>query len=151
MARYNLTKNYSEIAENYGLFQNVTSNADIEITDDVNNSGIVLKPFQTVTIYQKVFARKIGIAGNCVLAVLPFQDYIAAQTSDDDTGSTENPQGTSKIFEVYDDLFATHSNCGKPPPLSVQETPSHYLVSVSKDSLKGQNKFLLQFDERKKG
>ena len=49
MARYNLTKNYSEIAENYGLFQNVTGNADIEITDDVNNSGIVLKPFQTVT------------------------------------------------------------------------------------------------------
>ena len=98
MARYNLTKNYSEIAENYGLFQNVTGNADIEITDDVNNSGIVLKPFQTVTIYQKVFARKIGIAGNCVLAVLPFQDYVAAQTSDDDTGSTENPQGSSKNF-----------------------------------------------------
>ena len=98
MARYNLTKNYSEIAENYGLFQNVTGNADIEITDDVNNSGIVLKPFQTVVIHQKVFARKIGIAGNCVLAVLPFQDYVAAQTSDDDTGSTENPQGSSKNF-----------------------------------------------------
>ena len=145
MAKYNLTKNYTEIVETYGLFQNVTGNADIEITDDVNDSGIVLKPFQTIVIHQKVFARKIGIAGNCVLAVLPFQND-TAQSSNDDTGTTES----SQTFDVYDDLFAAHSKCGKSPPLSVQETPSHYLVSVSKDSLKGQNKFLLQFDERKK-
>ena len=33
-------------------------------------------------------------------------------------------------------------------PFSVKETPHHYLVRISKESLKGQNKFLIQFDEK---
>ena len=69
--RYTLTKNYSEITESYGVFQNSSGNAEIEITANIEEAGIILRPFQTVTISQKVFARKIGNAGACVLTVLP--------------------------------------------------------------------------------
>ena len=152
MARYTLTKSYSEIAETYGLFQNITGNADIEVTDDVNQSGIVIKPFQSVVIHQKVFARKIGIAGNSILAVLPFTDSVNASSSEEDSST---PTNDSSSFEAYDDLFSANPNFAKPPPhcppLSVQETPSHYLVSVSKDSLNHQKKFVLQFEDKLKG
>lgn len=154
MARYTLTKNYSEISETCGIFQNSSGNAEIEITNKLDEAGIVLKPFQAVTIHQKVFARKIGTsAGACLLTILPFKklwNYPNAvppkrYDEDSDVGGI-----------AYDDWFSG-DHCphhhGKPPmpPLSVQETPTHYLVSVSKDSLKNQNKFLLQFDDKQKG
>ncbi len=44
MARYTLTKNYTEIAESYGVFQNSSGNAEIEITNDVAKAGIILRP-----------------------------------------------------------------------------------------------------------
>ena len=111
MPRYTLTKNYLEIAESYGLFQNLSANSDIEITENVDAAGIILKPFHTAIINQKVYARKIGNAGSCPLAVLPFQKLC------------ENPTAI--------------------PPLSIRD-----LVSVSKDSLGNQNKFLIQFDDK---
>lgn len=156
MARYTLTKNYSEIAESYGVFQNSSGNAEIEITNDVAEAGIILRPFQMVTISQKVFARKIGNAGACLLTVLPLQklwdtpNAVPPKRSDD----TDAESDTSTV-DAYDDLFSgehcPHQRKPTMPPLSVQETPTHYLVSVSKDSLKHQNKFLLQFDDRQKG
>ena len=144
MARYTLTKNYAEITESYGVFQNSSGNAEIEITNDVAEAGIILRPFQTVTISQKVFARKIGNAGACLLTVLPLQklwdtpNAVPPKRSDD----TDAESDTSTV-DAYDDLFSGD----KPPmpPLSVQETPTHYLVSVSKNSLKHKKKFLLQF------
>ena len=151
MSRYTLTKDYTEIAESYGVFQNASGNAEIEITNDVTEAGIILKPFKTVTIEQKVFARRIGNAGACLLNVLPLQKLCENTTAvppkrcDD----TEDSDTTTLNVDVYDDLF---SDTPKPrrPPLSVKETSTHYVVSVSKDSLKNQNKFLLQFDDRKK-
>ena len=157
MARYTLTKNYSEIAESYGVFQNSSGNAEIEITNDVAEAGIILRPFQIATISQKVYARKIGNAGACLLTVLPLQKLWdtpnAVPPKRSDGENTDAEDGVS--VEAYDDLFSGE-NCPhhkKPPmpPLSVQETSTHYLVSVSKDSLKHQNKFLLQFDDRQKG
>ena len=159
MARYTLTKNYTEIAESYGVFQNSSGNAEIEITNDVAEAGIILRPFQTATISQKVYARKIGNAGACLLTVLPLQklwdtpNAVPPKRSDD----TETESDTTDISTVdaYDDLFSgencQHQHKPPMPPLSVKETPTHYLVSVSKDSLKHQNKFLLQFDDRQKG
>ncbi len=151
MSRYTLTKNYTEIAESYGVFQNASGNAEIEITNDVTEAGIILKPFKTVTIEQKVFARRIGNAGACLLNILPLQKLCENPTAvppkrcDD----TEDSDTSTLNVDVYDDLF---SDTPKPrrPPLSVKETSTHYVVSVSKDSLKNQNKFLLQFDDRKK-
>ena len=152
MARYTLSKNFSEIAETYGIFQNASGNTDIEITNDVNSAGIILRPFHTVMINQKVFARKIGNnVGACLLQVLPFRELY--DTSDAETSTTvENTVNEDATFDDYDNFF--HNKHRAPPhfgsePLSVQETPHHYLVSISKESLKGQNKFLIQFDTRK--
>lgn len=153
MPRYTLTKNYLEIAETYGLFQNLSANSDIEITENVDSAGIILKSFHTAIINQKVYARKIGNAGTCPLAVLPFQKLCENPTAlppkrcDCETES-------DTILDEYEDLFAGDCPNHKPPkmpPLSVRETPSHYLVSVSKDSLKNQNKFLIQFDDKTGG
>ena len=150
MARYTLTKNFSDIAETYGLFQNASGNADIEITNDVGEAGIILRPFQTVVVNQKVFARKIGNnAGACLLQVLPFRELYATTSNENSSSVTTNDADVT--FDDYGNLFLNHR---APPtfgnkPLSVEETPTHYLVSVSKDSLKGQNKFLIQFDEKK--
>ena len=156
MSRYTLTKNYTEIAESYGVFQNASGNAEIEITNDVTETGIILKPFKMVTIEQKVYARRIGNAGACLLNVLPLQKLCENPTAvppkrcgDDTDGNSEDSDTSTLNVDVYDDLF---SDTPKPrrPPLSVKETSTHYVVSVSKDSLKNQNKFLLQFDDRKK-
>ena len=152
MARYTLSKNFSEIAETYGIFQNASGNTDIEITDDVNSSGIILRPLHSVTINQKVFARKVGSnVGACILQVLPFREFY--HTSDSESSNTiEDTVNEDSTFDYYDNFF--HNKHRAPPhfgsePLSVQETPHHYLVSISKDSLKGQNKFLIQFDDKK--
>ena len=154
MARYTLTKNYTEIAESYGVFQNSSGNAEIEITNDVAEAGIILRPFQMATISQKVYARKIGNAGACLLTVLPLQKLWdtpnAVPPKRYDDTEAESDTDTSTV-DAYDDLFSGKQHKPPMPPLSVQETPTHYLVSVSKDSLKHQNKFLLQFDDRQKG
>lgn len=153
MSKYTLTKNYSAIKETYGILQNISSDSNIEVTNDVNEAGIVLKPFQTVNINQTVFARKIGNTGTCSLVVLPFQE------SEDDEANTEgtDDEESDVTFDEYGNLFINdkphchHHDKHHMPPLSVQETPHHYLVSVSKESLKGQSKFLIQFDDKKKG
>ena len=157
MARYTLTKNYTEIAESYGVFQNSSGNAEIEITNDVTEAGIILRPFQTAMINQKVYARKIGNAGACLLTVLPLQklwdtpNAVPPKRSDDTEAESDTSANDISTVDAYDDLFSGKQHKPHMPPLSVKETPTHYLVSVSKDSLKHQNKFLLQFDDRQKG
>ncbi len=150
MARYTLNKNFSDIAETYGLFQNASGNADIEITNNVGETGIILRPFQTVTVNQKVFARKIGNnAGTCLLQVLPFSEL--SESANTETSSSVATNDADLTFDDYGNLFLNHRAppCFGNEPLSVEETPTHYLVSVSKNSLKGQNKFLIQFDNKK--
>ena len=151
MARYTLTKNYSEIAESCGLFQNSSGNAEIEITNDVAEAGIVLRPFQSVIINQKVYARKLGNAGACLLTVLPFEklweDTTAVPPKRCDENADSEISDEEVTFDEYGNLFLHNKH--RAPPLSVQETPNHYVVKVSKESLKGQNKFLIQFDDKK--
>lgn len=147
MTKYTLTKNYSEIAETYGVMQNLSSDANIEVTDNTDDAGIVLKPFQTLNFYQKLYARKIGNTGTCSLAVLPFQDAADEKsTAADESSSTDE---SDNILDEYGDLFLHEpKHCHKTPPLAVKELPHHYLVSISKESLKGQSKFLIQFDDK---
>lgn len=149
MARYTLNKNYSEIAETYGVFQNASGNAEIEITNDINEAGIILRPFHSVIVNQKVYARKLGNAGACLMTVLPFRelwsdpDAVPPKRCDDEQAEDAG----DVTFDEYGNLFLHDKH--RSPPLSVQETPNHYLVKVSKESLKGQNKFLIQFDDKK--
>lgn len=79
--RITLTKDFRKIATSYGLFQNLSGDANVEITENVQNEGIILRPFQIVTVNRTVWARKNSGAGTGVLAVLPFVD--SDETSDD--------------------------------------------------------------------
>lgn len=141
MTKYTLTKNYIEITETCGIMQNLSSDANIEVTDNTDDSGILLKPFQTLNFSKKLYARKIGTTGTCSLAVLSFQS-----SADDENSSADE---TNTAFDEYGDLFSHAPHCHhKMPPLSAKETPHHYLVRISKESLQGQKKFLIQFDEK---
>ena len=147
MTKYTLTKNFSEITETSGVMQNLSSDANVEVTDNTDDAGIVLKPFQTLNFSQKLYARKIGNTGTCSLAVLSFQSSADDESIIADENSSSDEDNTN--FDEYNDLFSHSPHCHhKTPPLSVKETPHHYLVSISKESLKGQNKFLIQFDEK---
>ena len=149
MAKYTLTKNYSELEETYGVLQNQSGDGNVEITDDRDKPGIILKPFKTLIFNQKIFARKTGNTGTCQLAVLPFKTQSDGDTAETDE-TVEDDSDEESDVEGYDDFFTHNHKPRRPPPLTVQETPSHYLVSVSKDSLKNQNKFLIQFDDKKR-
>ena len=148
MTKYTLTKNFSEITETSGVMQNLSSDANIEVTDNTDDAGIILKPFQTLNFSQKLYARKIGNSGTSNLAVVPFrvEEDIESTAADESSANDEN----DAILDEYGDLFSHSPHCHhhKMTPLSVKETPQHYLVSISKESLKGQNKFLIQFDEK---
>ena len=173
MTKYILTKNFLELNETYGVIQNLSGDSNIEITHDTNEQGILLKPFQILNINRNVYARKINGAGTAQLVILPF----AAQEINDEDYLDENltDTGNSTVAEDYDNPYADFENeffqkksrgrphCQQPPhysllppfsfepnkPLSVNETPTHYLVGISKDSLHGAKKFLIQFDESK--
>ncbi len=149
MKKYILTKDFLEIATTYGIFQNLSGDANIEITNNTNEQGILLKPFQQVQIYQKVYARKATGSGTAQLIVLPFNEY----------GK-----------DIDDDEFFNHQHIPKPPPHScdcrrpheppppppifdpfekdpeVVDCGGFYMLRVPKESLNGQNKFVVKID-----
>ena len=106
--RIQLTRDFRKIATSYGLFQNLSGDANVEITENVQNEGIILRPFQIVTVNRTVWARKISGAGTGVLAVLPFVD--SEETSDEET-SDDTDGDTSE---------------GKPPPPPPPPPPHHH-------------------------
>ena len=84
-----MTKDFLEISETYGLFQNLSGDANIEITTNTNEQGILLKPFQKVTIRQKIYARKVTGGGTAQLTVLPFTtDSVSGEIVDEENYST---------------------------------------------------------------
>ncbi len=89
--RIQLTRDFRKIATSYGLFQNLSPDANVELTEDVRNEGIILRPYQIVTVNRTVWARKLSGAGTGVLAVLPFadSDETSDETSDDGETSSE--------------------------------------------------------------
>ena len=91
--RIQLTKDFRKVSTSYGLFQNLSGDANIELTENVQSEGIILRPFQIVTVNRTVWARKISGAGTGVLAVLPFVDSeeTGDETSDDDTSEINPP------------------------------------------------------------
>lgn len=161
MARYILTKEYSTIKESCGVLQNLSGYSNIEITADTNEAGIILKPFQTLTIDGEVYARQSGGSGTCQLVVLPFKRSKHQHGVPSPIIDFHDPKRRvykNPYDDFDDDFFEERPPRRQPPPvfpahfdksqpLSVQETKSHFLVGVSKESLKGQKKFLIQFED----
>lgn len=83
MAKYTLTKNYSEIKETRGVLQNLSGDSNIEVTNDTEEQGILLKPFQKLNFNQQLYARKAAGAGTALLAVIPFKARSNISESDD--------------------------------------------------------------------
>ena len=108
--RIQLTRDFRKIATSYGLFQNLSGDANVEITENVQNEGIILRPYQIVTVNRTVWARKISGAGTGVLAVLPFVDL--EETSDEET-SDDTDGDTS---EGKPPLPPPHPHPPLPPP-----------------------------------
>ena len=163
MRKYILTKDFQEISETYGLFQNLSGDANIEITNNTNEQGILLKPFQKVTLNQKVYARKLaGGGGTAQLIVLPFNS---------EADSTEEIDGGENYYsENYFDENLNRPRKNRrsypreqPPPFppmppmfpqdnstpAVVDCNGFYMLKIPKDSLNGQNKFLVQINDSK--
>ena len=160
MKKYILTKDFAEISESYGIFQNLSGDANIEITNNTNEQGILLKPFQKVTIRQKVFARKITGGGTAQLIVLPFTSDTSSDDDDDDGESYSYDEGY--IDENLRRPRRNHQWCDRkrpPPPLpffppdisspAVIEHDNFYIMRIPKNSLNGQNKFFVQIGDTK--
>ena len=146
MTKYLVNKNFSAINESCGLIQNLSNDSNVEISDDTSQPGIILKPFQFFYFNQKIFARKIGNSGSASLIVLPFDTVSSGVSSDTDSTVTDSTDDSGDfVVDCYDDFFSNQHD----QPLSVSETPSHFIVRVSKDSLQHQNKFLIRFDDSK--
>lgn len=147
LKKYILTKDFVEIAETYGIFQNLSGDANIEITNNTNEQGILLKPFQKLTIYQKVYARKITGSGTAQLIVLPFNEY----GDDFDEEIFNRPHRKPFHNDHPCDCRRPHEPPPPPPvfPFPPDENPAaiehenFYVVKVPKDSLNGQKKFIV--------
>lgn len=163
--RYVLSKDFSLIKTSYGLFQNVSGDANIEITNDTNEQGILLKPFQTVEINTQVYARRISGGGTCALAVLPFGDSDVAddETSSDETTSTETPATSDNSdyhghiphgnpYDVFDNNFFHDKQKPHFPPPPPKPPEDGLTIRIPQEFIdKGQRKFVVELPDRKKG
>ena len=170
MKKYILTKDYLEIVETYGIFQNLSGDANIEITNNTNEQGILLKPFQKVTINQKVYAKKLNGGGTAQLVVLPFNsgtesasdNYDEENYSYNEDYNNENfnlPRGNKKFHDNYPYGGQRPREQPPPPPMfpfppdnsnpAVIENENFYMLKIPKNSLNGQNKFLVQINDSK--
>lgn len=158
LKKYILTKDFTEIAETYGIFQNLSGDSNIEITDNTQTQGILLKPFQKVTINQKVYARKVSGGGTSQLIILPFNDVSETISDDEDYYSADNFVDESFRRKPRHNNF--HNENWRRPPLppifdpfdknpAVEDCGGFYMLRVPKDSLNGQNKFLVQIGDTK--
>lgn len=178
--RYTLTKDFTKIKTVKGILQNVSGGADIEITDDIAQQGLLLKPLQTVNINTTVYARRLSGGGTCALAVLPFADsanVTDGETPDGDTTETENTatDTTGQTTENYPHYhhhehkppmppyFSGNIFGGKPehkphfPPPSPNFPPPNpkedgLIIKIPPEALaNGQTKFVVELPDRKKG
>lgn len=159
--RVTLTKDYRKLSMSYGLIQNISGDANVELTASVDSDGIILKPFQVVTVNRIVYARKISGVGAGALAILPFED---AQESDgeentDTTGETDfaeeiPPRKPMKPPHIPHDPYACFEHCDFPhEPRSFQghRPPPHddsdgYVIKIPRELVdRGQNKFVVDF------
>ena len=164
MKKYILTKDFLEIAETYGIFQNLSGDSNIEITDNINEQGILLKPFQKIQINQKVFARKLNGGGTAQLMILPFNS--AAESTSENLSTGENSYTENYFDENFNRPRKRHgqnnfcdTDWRRPPPPPIfnpfENTPEvvdcggFFMLRVPKDSLNGQNKFLVQINDTK--
>ena len=165
MKKYILAKDFLEIAETYGIFQNLSGDANIEITDNTNEQGILLKPFQKIMIRQKVYARKATGGGTAQLMVLPFA---TVSDSYDEVEEDNYSYGENYIDENFNrprknknrysyEWQRPREQPPPPPPMfppdisnpAVVDCGGFYMMRIPKDSINGQNKFLVQINDTK--
>ncbi|MBR0062406.1 MAG: hypothetical protein IJP68_13110 [Selenomonadaceae bacterium] len=141
--RIQLTKDFRKVSTSYGLFQNLSGDANIELTENVQSDGIILRPFQIVTVNRTVWARKVSGAGTGVLAVLPFVDSeeTSDETSDDDT-SDINPPLPPPRPPAPPNPYDCFENFPPRPP----HDEDGYVIQIPRALIeRGQHKFIVDF------
>ena len=155
--RIQLTKEFSKVSTSYGLFQNLSGDANIELTENVQSEGIILRPFQIVTVNREVWARKVSGAGTGVLAVLPFVD--SDETSDDETSDNEETSGENQSTQLprlphhppKPSVPQKPHDCFErekfpPPPHHPHDDGDNYVIKIPRALVeRGQNKFVVDF------
>lgn len=165
--RITLTRDFRKITTSYGLFQNLSPDANVELTESVQSEGIVLRPYQIVTVNRTVWARKLSGAGTGVLAVLPFAD--SDETSDDETsddgetsGETVAPQPTPHrppapphhnpppkpvfVDPCVCEPFPKPPHCPPPPHHHPHDDADSYVIKIPRALIdSGQSKFVVDF------
>lgn len=145
--RIQLTKDFRKVSTSYGLFQNLSGDANIELTENVQSDGIILRPFQIVTVNRTVWARKISGAGTGVLAVLPFVDSeeTSDETSDDDT-SEVNPPLPPPPHPPKPPAPPNPYDCFENFPPRPPHDEDGYVIQIPRALIeRGQHKFIVDF------
>ena len=145
--RVTLTKDFRKISTSYGLFQNLSGDANVELTENVQSEGIILRPFQIVTVNRTVWARKSSGAGTGVLAVLPFVDSeeTSDETSDDGDTSEVNPPPPNHHPPNPYDCFE-HKPFPPPEPRPPHDDADGYVIQIPRALIeRGQHKFVADF------
>ena len=110
--RYTLTNEYVKLKETGGIIQNVSNDANIEISDNTDTQGLVLRPFALVTIEQAVYARKFSGNGTCTLAVLPFTTSASSGSTSGSGDSIGTSDGSSSTGTGYSTGGSSSSGAG---------------------------------------
>ena len=109
----------------HGIIQNLSTSANIELCEDTQQKGIILKPFQTVTICRPVYAKKVSGTGNGILAVMPF----------------ENSMPPDFAFDKYKAPAKPHQSYCLP-----RDEPEEYVIKIPRELIEqGQRKFIVEF------
>ena len=145
--RIQLTKDFRKVSTSYGLFQNLSGDANIELTENVQSDGIILRPFKIVTVNRTVWARKVSGAGTGVLAVLPFVDSeeTGDETSDDDT-SDINPLLPPPPHPPRPPAPPNPYDCFENFPPRPPHDEDGYVIQIPRALIeRGQHKFIVDF------
>lgn len=121
--RLTLTDDYRKIGMAYGLFQNLSTTANIELSEDPQQEGVILKPSQIAMISRPVYARKSSGATKAILAILPFAD------------------SGEQYFEEHEPPTSTHRH-----ECSPRDEPEAYVIKIPRELIeRGQHKFIVEF------
>lgn len=121
--RLTLTDDYREIGMSNGLIQNLSTAANIELSEDPQQEGVILKPSQIVMISRPIYARKSSGTTKAILAVLPLAD------------------SNEFCFEEHEPPTSPHCH-----ECSPRDEPEAYVIKIPRELIeRGQHKFIVEF------
>lgn len=160
--RYTLSNEFQLIDEGNCILQNVSNDANVEISNSTSEQGIILPPYALVSVNKQVYAHKISGNGTCTIAILSLASSSDEDSSDSSSGSDSDDSS------YYTDLQPNHRphppkhhhHLEPPPPPPVIRMPpprpprpwehnrDSIMVEIPRSEIeKGNNKFFIDFSK----